>query len=306
MSLFHPRALVVAASLLAATLSYAAEPQIINVWPGPAPGEPEGGFSKAEEWLEPKPGEKATVKRLTNISQPTLTIYRPDPENDTGAAVLIAPGGGYNILAWDLEGTEIATWLNSVGVTGAVLKYRVPRRLDTPNGQPPIQPLMDAQRALSLIRSKAAEWKLRPDRVGMLGFSAGGHLTAAASTHFEERTYPAIDAVDQLSCRPDFAVIIYPGGMLNAEKTALRDALKVTEKTPPTFLAQTTDDPVNPDNAVEYWRALQKVKVPVELHLYPTGGHGYGLRPDAGPHATWNRRCEEWLAANGWLKRSAL
>ncbi len=300
-----PLTLALAASFLSATLS-AAEPEVINLWTAGAPGEPEGGFTKTEEWLQPKPNEKSDVKRLTNISQPTLTIYRPDTAKDTGAAVLIAPGGGYNILAWDLEGTEVAEWLNSIGVTGAVLKYRVPRRSDTTGGEPPVQPLIDAQRALSLLRSKATEWKIDPARIGMLGFSAGGHLTAAASTAFDKRAYPATDEVDKQSCRPDFAIIIYPGGMLNAEKTALRDAIKVTDKTPPTFLAQTTDDRVNPDNAVEYWRALRKANVPVELHLYQKGGHGYGLRAEAGPHATWNRRCEEWLAGNGWLKPAPL
>ncbi|MGV3533280.1 MAG: alpha/beta hydrolase [Chthoniobacteraceae bacterium] len=301
----NTRTVFLAAALFASTVC-GAEPEVINIWPDAAPGEPAGGFTKTEEFLEPKPNEKQDVKRLTNISQPTLTIYRPEANNDTGAAVIIAPGGGYNILAWDLEGTEIAAWLNSVGVTGIVLKYRVPRREGTPQGQPPVQALMDAQRALSLVRGKAVEWKLDPKRIGMLGFSAGGHLTAAASTHYNERAYPAIDDIDKESCRPDFAVIIYPGGLLNAEKNGLREQIKVTDQTPPTFLAMTTDDPVNPDNAVEYWRALKNAKVPVELHLYPTGGHGYGMRRDLGVHATWNKRCEEWMAANGWLKRSPL
>ena len=151
------------------------------------------------------------MKRLTNITHPTLTLFRPAEAKDTGASVVIAPGGGYNILAWDLEGEEVAAWLNSIGVTGIVLKYRVPRREGTPSSKPPVQALMDAQRAISLVRSKAGEWGLDPKRIGMLGFSAGGHLTAWASTHFDERAYPTIDDVDKVSCRPDFAVLIYPG-----------------------------------------------------------------------------------------------
>src|SRR5262249_20395631 len=159
---------------------------------------------------QPKPGENPNVKRLTNVSKPTLTVFRPEKDKDTGAAVLIAPGGGYNILAWDLEGEEVAAWLNSIGVTGIVLKYRVPRRPDEPRDKPPLGPQQDAQRAMSVVRSKAKEWGIDPKRIGMLGFSAGGHLTAATATNFDKRTYEAIDDTDRVSSRPDFAVLVYP------------------------------------------------------------------------------------------------
>ena len=183
----------------------------LDVWPGKAPGDT--GEIAPEKELESKPG-KPSVKRITNVSRPTLTVFRPAKDKDTGAAVVIAPGGGYNILAWDLEGEEVAAWLNSVGVTGIVLKYRVPRRPDQPKDKPPIGPLQDAQRALSLVRSKAPEWGIDPKRIGILGFSAGGHLTAAAATNFDKRAYESIDTVDKVSCRPDFAVLVYPAYLI--------------------------------------------------------------------------------------------
>lgn len=273
---------------LGSTAALAVEPSFtIDVWPGKAPGET--GSIGPEKFLDQKP-----VKRLTNITHPTLTVFRPARDQDTGVSIVIAPGGGYNILAWDLEGEEVAAWLNSIGVTGIVLKYRVPRREGTPSGKPPVQALMDAQRAISLVRSKAQEWGIDPQRIGMLGFSAGGHLTAWTSTHFDERAYSPLDAVDKVSCRPDFAVLLYPG-YLDKKEDPENPVAHVSSSTPPTFLAQAGDDPVNCRNSVEMFLALKNVKVPAELHIYNSGGHGFGLRPSAHPCCKWPSRCEEWL-----------
>src|SRR6516164_9709435 len=192
-------------------LGAAEKPLTVDVWPAKPPGEK--GTIGPEKEMERPPGAPR-IKRLTNVTHPTLTVFRPAKDRDTGAAVVIAPGGGYHILAWDLEGEEVARWLNSLGVTGIVLKYRVPRRPGTPGTEAPPQAETDGQRAISLARSKASEWGIDPKRIGMLGFSAGGHLTAAASTNFDKRTYEAIDEIDRVSCRPDFAVLIYPGGMV--------------------------------------------------------------------------------------------
>ncbi|WP_165067935.1 alpha/beta hydrolase [Paludisphaera rhizosphaerae] len=265
---------------------------VLDVWPGPAPGEV--GKIEEEKFMDPP---TSPVKRLGNVSHPTLTVYRPAPEKDTGAAVVICPGGGYYILAMDLEGDEVAAWLNSIGVTGIVLKYRVPRREGTPPEKKPIQPLMDVQRAVKLVRSKAAEWKIDPNRIGVLGFSAGGHLSAAASTRFDEPVYPQTDDVDKKqSARPDFAVLIYPGGMEDRNE-ADNPLLRVTSKTPPMFLAHAGDDKVSPLNSVSMYTALKQAGVPAELHVYATGGHGFGLRPSPNACSTWPKRCEEWMTA---------
>jgi acetyl esterase/lipase len=275
---------------------------VLDVWPGKAPGEnaPVG----EEKFLEQKPGEKQ-VQRLTNVSKPTLSVFRPAKDQDTGAAVLICPGGGYNILAWDLEGEEVAAWLNTLGVTGIVLKYRVPRRPDQVKDKPPLGPLQDAQRALSLVRGKARDWGLDPKRIGILGFSAGGHLAAAAATNFRERAYPAIDEVDQVSCRPDFAVLVYPAYLVAKDKDELAPDIRVSAETPPTFFAHAADDPIKPDNSVQMFLALRRAKVPAELHVYASGGHGFGLRPSAHPCSAWPQRCADWLRDQGVLKPAA-
>jgi acetyl esterase/lipase len=287
---------VVAAVLLAvavpAALRAEDKPLTLDLWPGKPPGETADlGPEKVQDG---RPGE-LPVKRLTNVSRPTLTVYRPARDRDTRAAVVIAPGGGYNILAWDKEGTEVAEWLNSVGVTGIVLKYRVPRRPDQPKDKPPSVALMDAQRALSLVRSKAKEWGIDPKRIGMLGFSAGGHLTAWAATNFDKRVYSPVDEVDEQSCRPDFAVLIYPGYLTVRDKDELAPDIRVRADCPPTFFAHAGDDQVKPQNSILMYLALKKAGVPAELHVYSAGGHGFGLRPSDKPASTWPKRCEEWL-----------
>lgn len=281
--------------------SLAAEHQIVNLWPGKAPGEtkklpPEVDKTKSTDRLIA--GRR--IIKLGNVSTPTLAIFRPLKENDTGASVVICPGGGHHILAYDLEGTEVAHWLNTIGVTGIVLKYRVPFRSRAKRW---IAAVQDAQRAVSLVRSNADKWKIDPKRIGILGFSAGGE-TAGLTAIFTERQYKSIDDIDKVSSRPDFAVLIYPGGMSNKDHTALRDYVKVTKHTPPMFLAHAYDDRVRIENSLFLFAALKQNKVPAELHVYSVGGHGYGLRKTDKPVTTWPRRCEGWLRASGWLKKS--
>jgi acetyl esterase/lipase len=295
--------LVLTAFLFLCPSAFAQEkPVVIDVWPGKVPGEIEGKIGE-EKFLEQKekPGVKP-VKRLTNVSKPTISVFRPAKEKDTGAAVVICPGGGYNILAWDLEGEEVAAWLNSIGVTGIVLKYRVPRRPEDGKDKPPIGPLQDAQRAMSLVRSKASEWKLDAKRIGILGFSAGGHLAAETSTNFDKRAYEAIDDVDKVSCRPDFAVLIYPAYLIAKDKSELAPEIRVTKETPRTFFAHASDDGVKSDNSVLMYLALKRAGVAAEMHIYSKGGHGFGLRPSANACSTWPARCSEWLASQGLLK----
>lgn len=284
-------------NLLSGLLLLAAAPaQTIDVWPGPAPGEK--GDIGEEKTDGNKPGQPTFV-RVTNVTKPTLTVF-PAPEGkNTGAAVVICPGGGYRVLMMDYEGTDVAKWLNGLGVTGIVLKYRVPAR----EGQPRhLAALQDAQRAMSLVRSKAKEWGVAGDRIGILGFSAGGHLSAATSTNYEKRSYEAIDEVDRVSCRPDFAVVIYPGGMIDKETGALTDVFRVAGETPPTFMAMSHEDRVNTENCIRYYLALKKAGVSTELHIFATGKHGWGMRPGDRPENRWIDRCEEWMKVRGILK----
>jgi acetyl esterase/lipase len=219
-------------------------------------------------------------------------VYAPKG-NNTGAAVVVFPGGGYQILAIDLEGTEVCDWLNSVGVTCVLVKYRVPNTGPYPKSPAALQ---DAQRALGLVRQHAAEWGIDSKRIGVLGFSAGAHLSAALSTHYDKRLYDSVDAADQLSCRPDFAVIVYPGYLALADQgMAPNPEIHPTADTPPSFIVQAEDDPVHVENALVYFAALKNAKVAAELHIYAQGGHGYGLRPTALPVTTWPRSVEQWL-----------
>lgn len=230
--------------------------------------------------------------RLGNVADPTLTLYEAQGGN-SGAAVVVFPGGGYQILAIDLEGTEVCDWLNSIHVNCVLVKYRVPNSGPYPKSAAALQ---DAQRAVGIVRQHAAEWHFDPSRVGVLGFSAGAHLAAALSTHYEKRLYDAVDAADAQSCRPDFAVIVYPGYLALAEKNMEPNPdIQPTAETPPTFIVQAEDDPVHVENAIEYFMALKKAKVPAELHIYAQGGHGYGLRRTDLPVTTWPDRVSDWL-----------
>jgi acetyl esterase/lipase len=241
-----------------------------------------------------------------------MTVYSPTGKN-TGAAVVVFPGGGYQILAIDLEGTEVCDWLTSKGITCVLLKYRVPGLALYPKSAPyprsgpyPQSPiaLEDAQRTVGLVRLNAAKWHIDPHKIGVLGFSAGGHLVAAISTHFDKRLYLAVDEADTESCRPDFAVALYPGHMLeNASKDLdLNPAVTVNGQTPPTFLLQAEDDPIDSfQNSLVYFIALKKAGVPVEMHLYAHGGHAFGLRRTKFPITGWPQLAETWLRTIGMI-----
>ena len=278
----------------------AAEPVVVELWPGKAPGET--GNVGEEKFQDPKAGETPALKRLTNVSKPTITITKPKAEIDTGAAVVIAPGGGYNILAWEHEGTQTAEWLNSVGVTAVLLKYRVPRRPEQPKDQPPIGALQDAQRAIGIVRQRAKEWGLDPKRIGMLGFSAGGHLTAWTFSNTDKRAYEPVDDADKQSCRPDFAVLIYPGGILDKEKK-MKPEIRITKDTPSSFLVVAVNDEGSFASTIELTKAMKENKVSAELHVYSSGGHGFGHKPTDKPYGTWPKRCEEWMKTQGFLTK---
>jgi len=293
-------ALLAATAAFSSTLSVAqsgwpptAGHATIAVWPGAAPGAVANPPAEADtttakdNLIAGRP-----VVRLGNVSTPTLTLYQPKGQN-TGAAVVVFPGGGYKILAIDLEGAEVCDWLNSAGITCLVLKYRVPASGPYPKSAAALE---DAQRALGLVRLHAADWGVDPNRIGVLGFSAGAHLAAALSTHFDQRLYEPLDAADKTSCRPDFAVIVYPGYLALANKDfAPNPDIVPTEKTPPQFIVQAEDDPVHVENAMVYFMALKNAKVAAELHIYAEGGHGYGLRRTALPVTTWPQAVETWL-----------
>lgn len=265
----------------------------LPLWPNGAPG---ASANPAPEIDATKPTDNLIagkpLVRLGNVSNPTLTVYAPKG-NPTRPAVVVFPGGGYQILAIDLEGTEVCDWLNSINVACVLVKYRVPNTGPYPKSAAALQ---DAQRALGMVRQHAAEWHIDPNRVGVLGFSAGAHLAAALSTHFDKRLYDAIDAADQLSCRPDFAFIIYPGYLANAAQNMAPNAdINPSAQTPPSFIVQAENDPVNVENATVYFLQLKAAKVPAELHIYAEGGHGYGLRRTALPVTTWPDTAKIWL-----------
>jgi acetyl esterase/lipase len=284
------------------------KPLVIDIWPGkPADDDAEkiGEEKFFELMIGGKPhhvGGKPT-KWLTNVTKPTLTIYRPAKDRDTGTAMLICPGGGYHNLGWDVEGEEVAAWLNSIGVTGIILKYRCPRRPGDVKGVPPIGPLKDAQRAVSLVRSRAKEWGIDPHRIGMVGFSAGGHLVGATSTNFDKRSYKPIDEVDSISCRPDFGIPVYSGYFYLKEKNELSPTVSTPKDAPPLFFVHASDDPISSvEHSVQFFVALKRANVDAEMHIYRTGGHGFGVRDTGHPCNNWTRTCADWLRDRGLLK----
>ncbi|MHB8523951.1 MAG: alpha/beta hydrolase [Limisphaerales bacterium] len=305
----QPAAPVVAmlVSLLVACSAAAAEPSVVDVWPGKAPEET-GTIGPERFRMSPALDHKQVevtepTRMITDVTKPTLTIYRPAKEKNTGTAMLICPGGGYWNLYWQLEGEEVAAWLNSVGVTGIILKYRVPRRPDEPKGEPARRPLQDAQRAVSLVRSRAAEWGIHPERIGIVGFSAGGHLAIATATNFDKRTYEPIDDVDKISCRPDFAVLVYPGYLKAKDKDEIAPGLRIPSGTPPVFLAHGGDDIISPaEQSVVMYLALKRAGVPAELHIYATAAHDFGVRASDHPCSTWTEACTRWLGKQGFLR----
>ena len=277
----------------------------VPIWPGavpdaqPVPG-PEAVLSNTDWVVAGKP-----FVFVVNVSQPTMSVYSPKGTN-TGVAVVVFPGGGYNALAMDLEGTEICDWLTSRGITAVLLKYRVPTKPKVgPYSESP-QALEDAQRTLGLVRSRAAEWHIDPHKIGVIGFSAGGHMVAAISTHFDKRSYLAVDAADKESCRPDFAIACYPGHLWNEDKgLVLNPNVSVTSDTPPTFLLQAEDDHVdNVNHSLVYYIALKNAGVPVEMHMYAQGGHAFGLRRTKFPITEWPWLVETWLGTIGMTFQS--
>lgn len=278
------------------TGSIMAQDKPIQLFPKGAPGEQ----TKLIEKALPEGGKVggASVLRLSGVSDPTITIYPASDEVATGAAMVVCPGGGYEILAYDLEGDEICQWLNEIGVTAVLLKYRVPRRTGLEKHTAPLQ---DVQRAISLVRSKAEELNLDPQRIGVMGFSAGAHLAAMASTSYDKRTYPEVDAADKVSCKPDFCLLVYPA-YLDGPNFTIAPELKVTAQTPPTMLVQTEDDKSYINSSLFYYYALKEAGVPATMHLYSKGGHGYGLRDTGNAVNEWPYRAEEWFMELGIIE----
>jgi acetyl esterase/lipase len=307
--------------LLAAPVSHAAPakvrdyifidmnpPKVVDLWPGKPPGDigiP--GHEIDRIYVSPAVGPSRVI---TNVTHPTLTIYSPLAELNTGTAMIICPGGGYHNLFWDLEGEQVAYWLNAHGMTGIILKYRVPERPgEAPHRATPIGPPMDAQRAVSVVRSHAAEWAIDPERIGIIGFSAGGGLAVLTATDFDQRTYAPVDSLDQVSCRPDFAIGCY-SGYLKAEQyeteyrsTELWKGLHVPPGTPPILLAHCNDDPTaDAANSAVMYLALKRAGIPVELHIFATGGHDFGVVQDHHLASSWPDLGLNWLRSFGLLQ----
>jgi acetyl esterase/lipase len=282
-------------------------PLVVEIWPGSVPDET-GNVGAEKTVMSPRLDHKQvevteSTRMLTNVSRPTITLYRPSKDKDVGTAVIICPGGGYWNLYWQLEGEEVARWLNSLGVTGIILKYRVPRMPDEPKDQPARRPLQDAQRAVSLVRSKASLWRIGRQRIGIIGFSAGGHLALATATTFAKRTYKPADSIDEISCRPDFAVVCYPGYLKAKDRDELAVGLHIPAGTPPVFLVHGGSDIISsPENSVVAYMALKHAGIPAELHVYANAAHDFGVRASDHPCSTWTRACSEWLRQQGFLK----
>ncbi len=284
----------------------------IPIWPGAAPDPavydgPEYAVKVEDDLVAGKPWISDEC-----VSVPTMTVYPPRTKN-TGAAAVVFPGGGYQVLAMDLEGTEVCDWLTSKGITCVLLKYRVPGSEKFPkSGAYPqaSQALDDAQRTISLTRLYAAKWHINPRKIGVIGFSAGGHLVAATSVHFRKRVYPRLDAADDVSCRPDFAIAIYPGHLALDEKSfALQQDVKshLSKQTPPTFLLQNEDDEIDGvEQALSYYAGLKQAGVPVEMHLYAQGGHAFGLRRTNLPVTAWPELVDRWLVTIGVLPNASV
>jgi len=291
------------------TMNLHSQPKVLKLWPDGIPG------SKTDpSYVENIVTTDGRVTRATNVVTPDLTVFLPDPAKANGAAVLICPGGGYGTLAFDHEGNAIAGWLNENGIAGIILKYRLPS--DRIMADKAIGPLQDAQEAMRVIRRNAAAWKIDPKRVGVIGFSAGGHLASTISTHYADKVY---DVKDNVNARPDFSLLIYPVismdtaithrgsrnnliGIDPTEKNVLRfsNEKQITRDTPPAFLVHSSDDNAVPVmNSIGYYMGLQKKKIPAELHIFQKGGHGYGLAPNGGTESSWPALCLKWMKQIG-------
>lgn len=276
--------------------------ETLVLWPNGAPGNPPSpGPERNSAGPTDLPIGGKPVIRLTNVSSPTITVYQPPVEKRTGTAVLVMPGGSYRVLAIDKEGTEICDWLNSIGITGVLLKYRVPDSGPYPKTSAAFE---DGQRAMRLVRAHAAEWQIDPHRIGVLGFSAGAHLAAVLSNLCDKRIYTPVDAADQIACRPDFALIIYPGWLTSpGQLLAPNPAIPIDPSGPPAFILQAENDMVaHVESSLTYFLALKNAKIPAELHIYTEGGHGFGIRPIGKAIASWPQLAAAWFHTIGVVK----
>lgn len=282
-------------ALSASLLTAAPAPVTVKLWPNGAP-EPAGFESKAETSLaSPKDG----LRRVSNVSEPTLTIYQP--QNPNGTAVLVCPGGGYSHLAIEHEGEQVCAWLNSLGVTGVLLKYRVPRR---DSADPGAVPLQDAQRAMGILRKRAKEWGLKSGRIGILGFSAGGHLCVQMALHSQERTYPLDPAIEVEDVAPNFAIPIYPAYLVSkTDNFQLLPRFAVTDRAPPICLVHAHNDKgeTSSSSSALLYLEYKKRNLPAELHIYTEGGHGFGMKATGLPSAKWPALVGEWMQNQGFL-----
>ena len=260
---------------------YPQKKELIYLWPDKVPGELKEKQPPAIDTTN-----NDNILRYSEVTNPAIEVFLPDPATKNGSAVIVCPGGGYQILAYDLEGTEIATWLNKLGYTVFVLQYRIP---DKKEGA-----LQDVQRAMRIVRNNSQKWNIYPDKIGVMGFSAGGSLSTRASTLFNKKTYPPVDNSDSLSCRPSFALLIYPAYLDQGPNLSLTPELELSKEVPPVFIFQTSDDPYG-NSALVMATALRNAKLPVEMHILPFGGHGYGLRPGKAAAETWPLLAEKWL-----------
>ena len=271
----------------------------IAIWPSGLPAD----AVKLDEQTIAKLKSELTEERIMYVDVPTITVYQPDPDKTNGCSVIICPGGAYNILAWPKEGLEVAEWFNSIGVTAFVLKYRVPRR--NPD-KIHWEPLQDIQRAIRVVRHEAEKWQIDPNRIGTLGFSAGGHLTVMSGVQYNTRTYEKVDDADDLSCRPDFICPIYAaylGNNYNDKVAVLGDLVTVTKQSPPTFMAVTWDDSMRGAQSALLFVRLKEHGVSAELHAFAKGGHGYGIRPSENPVSSWNNNLAAWMKSSGLLDK---
>lgn len=282
---------VFALCLTLAPCADAGEPVVIKLWPGGAQ-EPAGFKPEPEKIIPPK--NENDFQRVTNVTEPTITLYRPDKPN--GTCVIVAPGGGYHILAIEHEGTKVCEYLNTLGITCALLKYRVPARS---KDDPSKEPLQDAQRAIGIVRHHAAEWGVKPDRVGILGFSAGGHLTVMTTLHANERTYKSDPSLDVEDATPNFSVPVYPAYLVKGKEDtfALKPEIAVTAKSPPVCIIHANDDKglTSASGSALLYLEYKKRNLPAELHIFAAGGHGFGMKKSGLPTANWLVRVGEWM-----------
>ena len=308
--LAHRWRVILGTFVLFATFSATAldTPSVLDIWPDKPPGE-SGNIGPERVRMSPKLDRKQVevteeTRMVTDVLRPSITICPPPKEKETGTAVVICPGGGYWNLYWQLEGEEVAEWLNSIGATGIILKYRVPRALGELETEPAVRPLQDSQRAVSLVRSRAKDWGIDPEQIGIVGFSAGGHLAISTATSFDHRSYPAVDIIDDVSCRPNFAIAVYPGYLKTKGKDELAPGIRVPAETPPVFLAHGGSDIIAPpEHSVLLYLELRRVGIPTELHVYAEATHDFGVRPVDNPCSTWTTSCAAWLRHQGFLAR---